>query len=156
MKKLIVPIVIVCLSFGQLSAQDYTSAIGLRGGLWNGLTFKHFMGGSTAIEAILTTRWGGTILTGLIEKHNGFNEPGFSWFYGGGAHLGYWSSSVKVPGWAVTTSTAILGVDGVIGLEYAIEAIPLTIQLDYILALNLIPAVWTGGDLFGLSFRYYW
>ena len=50
-------------SFGQ--AQDYNTGIGLRGGLSNGLTIKHFISSNTALEGIISTRWRGLELTGL-------------------------------------------------------------------------------------------
>src|SRR5690606_36147238 len=72
-------------------AQDYNTGIGLRGGFSQGLTVKHFVSDKAALEGILHTRWSGLMVTGLYEIHNDIaNAPGLRWYYGGGAHIGFW------------------------------------------------------------------
>ena len=84
------------------NAQDYTTGIGLRGGLYNGVTFKHFLGEKNAFEGILTSRWLGYKITGLYEIHNqAFHADGLKFYYGIGGHIGVWNGA-NIP-WAMTT-----------------------------------------------------
>lgn len=129
-------------------AQDYTTGIGFRGGLSNGLTVKHFTAGNTALEGFLSTRWNRFHLTGLYEIHApAFSVAGLNWYYGAGAHLGTGNKN---------DNHTVIGVDGILGLEYNIGAIPFNISLDYKPALNLIGDSELWPDEFALSIRYVW
>lgn len=136
--------------------QDYKNAIGGRGGLYNGLTFKHFLNEKNAIEGILATRWRGISLTGLYEWQKPISEAGFSWFFGFGAHVGSFAGTLS-PWSPIGTvgNTLVAGVDGIIGLEYVFEKFPLDLAIDYKPAVHLIGGFFSG-DEFGLSARYYW
>jgi len=153
MKKILVVIAAVLMS-AAVNAQDFELAVGLRGGLANGLTGKKTMGEGKAIEAILSTYSKGFVATGLIEFYKpAFGVDGLNWFYGGGAHVGFWSGSTNP--WSTTNSSAMVaGIDGIIGLEFKIPDIPFHIGVDYKPAINLIGNTgfwWDGG---GLSIRY--
>src|SRR5688500_10593467 len=71
--------------------QDYKTGIGVRlGGLTSGLTVKHFVNPTSAIEGILGFGYRSFLITGLYEKHNNISTaPGLKWFYGLGAHIGF-------------------------------------------------------------------
>jgi hypothetical protein len=71
MKRMIFGFAIILCMVSLSNAQDYNTAIGIRGGFSNGLTFKQFLGDKAAIELIATTRWKGLEITGLYELHNG-------------------------------------------------------------------------------------
>jgi hypothetical protein len=58
MKKLILALTVALFILAPAKAQDYKTGIGVRGGLYNGLTIKHFLGSKTAVEGLLSTRWG--------------------------------------------------------------------------------------------------
>ena len=153
MKKLLLIVCMFCI--GTLAqAQDYGTGIGIRGGSANGLTIKHFIKSDVAIEGIISTRWQGLNLTGLYEIHaRAFNEPGFNWYYGFGAHIGFWDGDHAHWGDDDKDYT-ILGLDGILGLEYNIREIPINLSVDWKPAFNLIgySGVWPDG--FALSVRY--
>ncbi len=149
-------LLILIFFFGLLAvlkSQDYTNGIGLRGGLPYGITVKHFFSDKNAVEGILSTRWGGFRITGLYEIHNPTKQyPNLKWFYGVGAHVGFWddrSPFVKDP-----DSQAILGIDGILGLEYTFDEIPLNLGIDSGLSFNLIGHTGWGYWLVGISARY--
>jgi uncharacterized protein YraI len=133
-------------------SSDYTTALGLRGGLTSGITFKHFVAPKGAIELIAGTRWHGFSFTGLYEWHspNALGIPGLSWEYGFGGQIGffegrhyYWQyrnyprrcNDPNNPRcyeyWKDRSFTAI-GLVGIGGLEYKFRDIPFTISLDLI------------------------
>lgn len=141
-----------------MQAQPYKNAIGLRGGWSNGITFKHFMNETKAVEGIAYSRWGGIQLTGLyqIHRYNDFSEPGLDWYYGIGGHLGLWnnSNSRNHPWFDNRDTQLTLGVDVIAGIQYSFEEIPFNISLDYKPSIVLFGynGFWFG-DL-GLSVRY--
>lgn len=154
MKKVILLLFLFLPLSGALNAQEYETAIGVRGGLSYGLTVKHFFVPQTALEGILTTRWGGLMITGLYEIQQDLDHPGFSWYYGFGAHAGLFGGYESNPWFDDNEYYSVLGVDGVIGLEYVFEDVPLNISLDWKPALNLFghSGFW-GGDG-ALALRY--
>ena len=135
------------------NAQDYNTGIGLRVGSGTGFTIKHFMNDRSAIEGMLLTRWHGFDITGLYEKHAmAFDTDRLQWFYGFGAHLGFYNGDNTEWGEPGSTYT-VLGVDGIIGIEYSFPEAPINIGLDMKPALNLIgyTGLWVE---FVLSVRY--
>ncbi len=157
MKKLSVLFIAFCCFATTIVAQEYTTALGFRGGFYTGLTVKHFVKEDVAIEGILATRWSGFHVTGLYEVHKyaAFDVPRLNWYYGAGAHIGFYNSRYAYPeGWGTVHSTG-LGIDGIIGIEYNIEEIPINFSLDWKPMINLIgrPGFW--GDSGALSARYY-
>lgn len=136
------------------TAQDYNTGIGLRGGFANGLTIKHFTGTNTAIEGIFASRWRGFQITGLYELHYSFFDVDrLNWYFGGGAHIGLWNgdyASWGDPG----TSYTVVGLDGILGLEYNFREIPINLSADWKPAYNLFgySGFWADGG--ALSIRY--
>jgi len=154
MKKLfLVATFIITVAF--VHAQDYSNAIGFRGGLSNGITGKHFLGNNSAVEGILATRWNGLNVTALYELHkfNMFDTERLNLYYGAGAHIGFWNGAeVK---WVDDSATyVVLGIDGIVGLEYNFTEVPLNVSIDYKPAFNLIGVTGFWGDEFALSLRY--
>lgn len=136
-----------------VSAQEYKTGIGLRGGFSSGLTIKHFTNRKVALEGLLTTRWQGFVITGLYEVHNqAFDVAHLNWYYGGGAHIGFYNGNYVYWGTNGTTYT-IVGIDGILGIEYTFSEIPINIGIDWKPALNLIgySGIWSEG---GISVRY--
>jgi hypothetical protein len=157
MKKILVTLIAALFITVAAQAQDYKTGIGFRGGLSNGLTVKHFISGNTALEGLLSTRWGGFHLTGLYEIHApAFSVNGLHWYYGVGGHLGSWQTNSKNPWWNDDDSHTVIGIDGIVGIEYNIGAIPFNISLDYKPGFNLIGHTGFWGDEFALSIRYVW
>lgn len=155
MKKLcIVFTLAITFTFINAKAQDYQTSIGLRAGLSTGVTLKHFLNPSDALEGILTTRWGGFNITGLYERHGeAFDTDNLYYYFGGGAHIGVWGGGQHY--WATNTNTyTVIGIDGILGLEYVFDEIPFNISLDWKPGFNLIGYSGFWGDEFALSFRY--
>lgn len=154
MKKLILGFTFAFFISGMALAQDYTTGIGLRGGFSSGFTVKHFTGERTALEGILSTRWHGFNITGLYEIHNyPFAVEGLSWYYGVGGHIGFWDGADV--DWADDDDTyTVIGIDGVLGLEYSFVEVPIGLSLDWKPALNVIGHSGFWGDGGALSIRY--
>ena len=140
MKKITLTLIII-ISALFVNAQDYSNAVGLRGGLGYGLTFKHFLNETSAVDGILNSSWGFFGVTGLYEIHKpAFDVANLNWFYGGGAHVWFGSSMY-------------LGVDGVLGLDYKFADFPINLSLDWKPAFNIIGSGFYGTDG-ALSIRY--
>lgn len=153
MKKIMFLAAVFISVFGTLNAQNYETAIGLRGGLSNGITVKHFLTDVNAIEGILSTRWGGFGITGLYEFNNKTAHEGLDWYYGVGAHFGAYDGS-ETPWGDTDVSYSVIGIDGIIGIEYTFATIPLNLSLDYKPALNLVGYNGFWGDNTAFSIRY--
>ena len=146
---------ILILLVSTLKAQDYHTGLGLRASTYPGISVKHFFSTNMAGEGILTVRWGGFNVTGLAEWHlQVFDTEGFYFLYGGGAHLGAWDSGRDYYGTTREGNKVFLGIDGIIGLEYAFQDIPLSIGLDWKPGMNVISDFGFFFDDLGLSFRF--
>jgi hypothetical protein len=136
------------------NAQDYNTGIGLRGGFANGLTIKHFVSNKAAVEGIIASRWRGLELTGLYEIHNqAFQTERLKWYIGFGGHVGFWNGDNAKWGNAGTSYT-VIGLDGILGLEYSFVEVPFNISIDWKPALNFYgySGFWADGG--AISFRY--
>ncbi len=154
MRKFFLTLIIVIGVASFVNAQEYRTGIGLRGGFSSGITLKHFVNSKAAFEGILSTRWRGFDITGLYEKHNrAFEVDRLNWYYGFGAHIGFWNGNYTTWG-TYGTNYAVVGIDGIIGIEYNFEEVPVNIGIDWKPAVNLIgyPGFW--GDGGALSIRY--
>ncbi len=131
MKKLILMIVVSVSSLGVSQAQDYNWAVGFRfGGDTGGLSAKHKIDASTGFEFLGAAYWGGGFMvTGLYERYVPVIGRGFNFYYGAGAHLGG------------VDKEFLLGADGIVGLEYTFDAVPVSLSFDWKPALNILEAV---------------
>lgn len=154
MKKVFI-ILILALAAGTIGkAQDYKTSLGLRAGVPYGVTIKHFLNRTDAVEGILASRYQGFIITGLWENEHWTGKyPGLNWYWGLGAHIGFWDQGSN-PNLRATENGAVLGVDGVLGLEYTFDEIPLNLSLDLLPTVNLIGSTGWGGINGALSIRY--
>jgi len=154
MKKLIF-ILLIALFLGLKSnAQDYNTGIGLRGGWGSGLTIKHFIHGNRAVEGIFDSRWHGFSVTGLYEVHHqAFDVNRLNFYYGIGAHIGFWDGRYY---WDYNNDRnyTVIGIDGILGLEYNFEEIPFNIGIDWKPAFNLTDSSGFWGDGGAISIRY--
>jgi hypothetical protein len=153
MKKIILTAVMAVCIVAMLNAQDYKTGVGLRGGFSQGLTIKHFLGDKSAVEGLLTTRWGGFEITGLYEVHNtAFEVERLKWYYGAGAHIGFWDGNSS---WGtIGNSYTVVGIDGILGIEYSFSEAPIGIGLDWKPAINFVGYSGFWGDGGALSIRY--
>jgi hypothetical protein len=149
MKKIILTLILVLSILMSAGAQDYKTGIGLRGGISQGLTLKHFLNEKTAVEGLLQTHWGGVELTGLYEIFNAraFDVERLNWYYGFGAHIGSYNN-------ADLPSGTVLGLDGILGLEYSFVEAPINIGVDWKPVFNLVGDNNFRGDGIALSIRY--
>jgi hypothetical protein len=153
MKKLLLITGIIAALSAATYGQDYKTAIGLRLG-WpsNGITVKHFLNETNALEGILATSHNGFVITGLFENEHWTGEyPGLNWYWGFGAHIGVWDSNPYLDDY---DGNGVIGADFVLGLEYTFDDIPLNLSLDLMPSINLIGYTGWGGINSGLSVRY--
>jgi hypothetical protein len=150
MKRILLIITLVTVCF-TVQSQEYKNSIGVRGTYAFGITGKHVFQENKAIEGIVTFGYGGFNITGLYEIHApAFDVNRLYWYYGGGAHIG--QIGAGHPFLDREEGTFLLGIDGIVGLEYDIEEIPITISLDW---KPTISFTGYGSGLWGgLSFRY--
>ncbi len=154
MKKLFLVSILTFLFIIPSHAQDYKTSLGIRAGLPVGVTVKHFLSENNALEGILASRWGGFVVTGLYEvEHWTGQYPALNWYWGAGAHLGTWAQGYN-PRVDATYTGAVIGIDGVIGLEYTFDELPLNLSLDLLPSINLIGFTGWGGINGALSIRY--
>jgi hypothetical protein len=152
-KSLLILVIIVFLGI-NVSGQDYRTALGLRAGLPYGLTVKHFLSKKNALEGILASSWSGFVVTGLYENEHWTGQyPGLNWFWGLGAHAGFWDAGAN-PNVDDTYSGSIIGADFILGLEYTFDDFPLNLSLDLLPTFNLIGYTGWGGINGALSIRY--
>jgi hypothetical protein len=136
----------------DLKAQDYIRSLGFRAGLSQGISYKQFYSTTDAIEGILSVRWRGFYVTGLWQRHApAFDVRSLYWFYGGGAHAGFWDGSANP--W-FDDDRAVIGVDGIVGLEYVLDDIPINVAVDWKPAFNVIGYTGFWGDELGITVRF--
>jgi hypothetical protein len=106
----------------NVSSQDYGTALGVK--FYPGaVTLKHFIGNS-ALEGIGYFWNRGSRITGLYEFHHGIiSVPGLKWYVGPGAHIGFYSNKYG--------GGSVIGVDGVIGLDYKFKGAPINMSVDW-------------------------
>jgi hypothetical protein len=153
MRKFILTTILATTVVMLSNAQDYETGLGLRVGTGVGFTVKHFINERSALEGLLTTRWHGFDITGLYEKHAmAFDVDHLQWYYGFGAHLGFYDGDYVE--WGAPGSTYnVLGIDGIIGLEYSFTEAPINVGIDLKPALNLTGYTGLWAE-FGLTVRY--
>jgi hypothetical protein len=150
MKKTMLIVVLATLISFVSTAQEYKTSLGLRAGWPYGLSIKHFMSRTNAVEGILASSWQGFVATALLEnEHPTKSFPNLNWFWGVGAHIGFWDNNPYV-----NTTGSVIGLDGIIGLEYTFDEIPLNLSVDILPSLNILGATGWGGIGSALSIRY--
>ena len=158
-KKFILALSILIGSFSIASAQIYDNSVGLRLGSSNSFVFKHFLSSNSAVELMAGTRWRGFNVVGLYEMNTtAFQVERLQFYYGAGGHIGGWHNYRNHP-WFDNRDRnhyVVVGVDAILGLEYAFEGAPISLSIDWKPEFNIIgySGLW-GGDG-GLSIRYYW
>ena len=145
---------IFCLAAHSTAQAQYNNAIGLRLWYYPGITFKHHFSDPAALELILDTRWGGWIVTGLYEHHFPLGPENLNLYVGGGGHIGFLRKGVSNKHWGTYEGGGFVGLDGILGLEYTLESIPLNFSLDWKPAFNLAGYQGWWGDGGALSVRY--
>ncbi|MEO8795408.1 MAG: hypothetical protein ABI390_08060 [Daejeonella sp.] len=145
--------IIVLLSQSDVKAQQtYEHALGGRLGTANGITYKTFIEADRALDFILNFQSKNDVsrfrFTGLYEIHNQINNaPGLRWYYGGGGTVG----SYKRKNY---DGQFLASLDGVLGLDYKFDEVPINVALDWKPALEIVPNTGFDAEGFGLSIRF--
>lgn len=128
----------------SIVAQDYKNSTGLRLGKTDGVTYKRFLTENGAIEVMLG--FGGynkgmqiyTNYQWYYQIPTKFTENLYL-YYGVGGHVGYirhydnrnyYTSDSTVASEEGEATYYAIGVDGIIGLEYRIFSVPMTVSLE--------------------------
>jgi hypothetical protein len=145
MKKIIFSLFILTHYF-SFCQKTYQTAIGVKGGFpgYGSVNLKHGIGGSKYIDASMgglgRGNYGnGFYVMGDLVFNNNLSD-GFQWYYGGGVMVGFSSNSFQ--------SNFQLAPNGVAGLEYVFEDLPLNIAIEtgpYLFLLPELDFVWGGG-----------
>jgi len=132
----------------QTTGSDYKNALGLKF-YPTGVTFKHFLSGKNALEGIGYFYNEGMRITGLYEIHGIINNAGgLKWYVGPGAHLGFYNDKHG--------GASVLGIDGVIGLDYKINSAPINLSVDWQPSIEFGTGYNNGfsGNWGGIAIRY--
>jgi len=148
MKKILVLCVLVfSLSANKSSAQDYTSALGVKFWDGGGISFKHFFSEQNALELIGFFWSRGMRITGLYEIHGDISgATGLRWYIGPGAHVGFYNDRYG--------GGSFVGVDGVIGLDYTFSGAPINLALDWQPSIEFASNRGFTGSWAGFAIRY--
>ena len=128
---------------------DYQTALGVK--IWDGggISLKHFINDSRAVEGIGYFYKRGFRLTALYEIHYDISgAPGLKWYVGPGAHLGVYNDKYY------RENRAVLGIDGVIGLDYKFNNAPINLSLDWQPTFEFANDFGFNGSWGGLGIRY--
>jgi hypothetical protein len=153
MKPVIIAFLVTVFFTTVVHAQaPYNHALGVKfpGGL--SLTYKKFITDTRNLEAQLTAWHEGFRVAGLYEfNFYTFDKvPELSWFVGPGAHIGFWKSSYE----KTYNSTADVGIDGIIGLDYKFKDAPINVSVDWEPSVTLIGSAGFTPVFGGIAIRY--
>jgi len=148
MKKLALAIALMSIiSSSPLLAQDF--GLGFRISSHIGITGKYFLNDSKAIEGQINYNNNGMDFVGIYEIEHSLGEPQWYWFYGGGGHISTWNHTGD--------NSMLIGVDGIIGLEYKFTKAPLALSIDLKPAFDFISSEdpFVSHNYIGIAARYY-
>ena len=127
MKKLLFVTLITVLAFSAnaqnktANSLSYKTAAGIK--IWDGagLSLKTFLNEKNALEFVGFFNSAGVRVVGLYEIYGDLNTEGnLKWYLGPGAHVGFYKGN-----------NSVIGVDGVIGIDYKFAELPLNLSLDW-------------------------
>ena len=140
MRLLLIIITGLLFTCSTTDAQNYTRSLGVRGGFSSGLLYRNYKYDYQARELMLSVYSNGMKITYLFEQFRPaefkFADENMWLVYGFGAHAGwhvtdhyeifftkyYYENRMIAP---------LLGIDGLIGLEYHLQEFPLIFGADY-------------------------
>lgn len=125
-------LIVLCLLHTSVLSQETAAsarkhALGIRlssqdAVINHSITYKYFFNPTTAVEALFSFS-DPVALAALVEKHRPFGASGLSWFWGGGAYVGFGGGRN-------------LGAQGVLGLDFTAPTIPINFSVDWKPELN--------------------
>ena len=141
----ILAIVMFMLALSMSSQAQYKMAAGVRFSndeavVSNSISFKYFFNDATAVEGLFSFSDPGALGV-LIEQHKKLLSKNFRWFYGGGGYVGFGEGK-------------IVGLQGVIGIDYKLPLIPLNLSIDWKPEINLARVFIVEPEAIGLSARF--
>ncbi len=136
MKKLLFIVFVLTISlqqtFAQSKGQTYQTALGVKFYPGAGITIKHFVKNNAALEGIGYFWKDGMRITGLYEFHGNISgAPGLKWYVGPGAHVGFWNNRYWDRNYPGYRGSALVGIDGVLGLDYKFNGAPINMSVDW-------------------------
>lgn len=135
--------------FSQSMGRSYKTALGVK--FWDGagISLKTFVTPQNALEVIGYFWKQGTRVTGLYEIHGNIDgAPGLRWYIGPGAHLGFYDKKYYAD------NRVVIGVDGVLGLDYKINKAPINLSLDWQPSFEFADGRGFSGSWGGFGVRY--
>lgn len=141
--KVFLVVLLLCISgsFGEVYAQKYVTALGGRLAKNDfGLTLQQKVLPKTTLEALAVVRQREVAATVLAEQHFPVLGRRFNYYVGGGAHLG-----------AMKDFGATYGLDGIMGLEFSLY--PVNISADLKPSVHIRHENWFDLST-GISVRY--
>lgn len=141
--RILIAVLFTVLLFTTASAQEKQYQAGFRLGATSGFTGRAISNNEWAFEGILGFRSGGVQVYGLLERRKQLVFPRtdrFSLYYGAGAHIGFvgWHKYYAYEyydrhnHWDRYSNYGFaFGIDGVAGLEYAFQKVPITLGVDF-------------------------
>lgn len=138
-------------SFSSLQAQDYDTALGVRLGSANGISIKHFINQTTAVEGLLVYRRNGFRVIGMAVGHIPLGRKTDTYLYfGGGGHIGYNNLLITE-----RTHYNVGGIDAMLGIEFGIPRHNASLAFD----IKPMYELWGGkgfsGNNGGVSLRFW-
>ncbi|MAE84992.1 MAG: hypothetical protein CMB80_19800 [Flammeovirgaceae bacterium] len=116
------------------NSYKYNTAVGIRGLGTSGLTIKHFTRANRAVEGIVGFYPDAFSVTVLLENYvNAFDQAGLNWYYGFGGHIATetdWVYYENYRGYRRSDGDFGIGIDGIFGIEYKINEVPIAVSLD--------------------------
>ncbi len=136
--KYLITTTLILLSI-QVSGQDFSRSVGIRGGLTSGVTYRQYLNPELAYEGLLSFRESGLQFTILREHFRPTMwqiSDGFFVTYGYGGHIGFtnthsFSFFNRHFHYPKNKFSPLIGMDGYLGLEYQFPGIPVQVGLDY-------------------------
>ena len=127
-----------------LFGQDYKNSAGLRLGKTDGVSYKRFLSENGAVEFLLG--WGGydgglkafTTYQWHMQIPAHFTENLYL-YWGVGGHIGYvrpsttrnyYESDTSIVSETAQRTYYAIGVDGIVGIEYRIYTVPMTVSME--------------------------
>ena len=133
------------------TAQPYNKAIGIKFPVGTGITYKKFVTPKAAMEFQALTAKESFMVDGLYEFHFQFTKAeGLSWYVGPGVHAGFYRSEFQ----KTYNSKMDLGIDGVLGLDYKFNGLPINVSLDWQPSLSFTGNSGTHSAYGGVAVRY--
>jgi len=137
----------------QSMGSTYQTAVGIK--VYPGaVTLKHFVQENRALEGLAYFWNYGVRFTGLYEFHGDIpGAEGLKWYAGPGAHIGFWSDRWKKD-YPDRQGGVAIGIDGVVGLDYKFNKVPINIFVDWQPSFNFVGYNYFEAGWGGTGIRY--